>query len=199
MKAEEIKGLGAIWGKQNGLLSTTELETLMWWLKRFEGPLRVLEVGHYLGLSTCGIIHALRGREAAWKVTSLDAHCSDDWVPATNPSDFEANREQFFKHPNLTTLYERSQTLVAPLPYDFIFYDGDHGEEQERFTKVVLASPDVRIFLFDDRDFEFPSRCEYMLKKAGWTDLSPVLSRRRGDKTNPMTQTIAVFHRPALF
>jgi hypothetical protein len=95
----------------------------------------------------------------------------------------------------VTVRFEMSQTLVAPLPFDFVFYDGDHGEEQERFTVAVIESPRVRTLVFDDRDFPVPTRCCEILRAAGWRDESPECVRVPGDKQGAETMTLGVFRR----
>jgi len=159
-------------------------------------PLRVLEVGHYFGLSTCAIVTALRQRPGDWSMLSLDAHIADPWVqrPAAIV-DFERNRSTLFSDDRLTVSYERSQTLGSDLPYDVVFYDGDHGEEQRRFTRAVIESRDPKLFIFDDRNFDVPSKCCKDLVEAGWRDESPPYCRGGGDKANPLTMTLGVFRR----
>jgi hypothetical protein len=203
MNAHEIKSLGAIWGHQDGLLSAGELEALMQIVRDEPQPIEVLEVGHFMGLSTCGLVHALRDVRGEndyprgnWKLTTVDAHIADAWVPETPTWVFEENMREHFADPRLTVRYELSQTLVAPLPFDFVFYDGDHAEEQERFTRAVLESPRVRTFVFDDRDFPVPVRCCEILRAAGWLDESPPVLRAPGDKNGAETMTLGVFRRP---
>ena len=206
MNARQIKSLGAIWGHQDGLLSELELERLMQLVvaeNTRDGdtwPLAVLEVGHFMGLSTCGLVHALRSSHVAlhtdrWHLTTVDAHIADAWVPETPPDIFLNNMADHFADPRVTVRFEMSQTLVAPLPFDFVFYDGDHGEEQERFTRAVIDSPRVRTLVFDDRDFPVPVRCCEILRAAGWVDESPPVVRAPGDKQGRETMTLGVFRR----
>ncbi len=205
MNAHQIKALGAIWGHQDGLLSESELEMLMQLVGTEPRPLAVLEVGHFMGLSTCGLVHALwdYGRLHTkpagyddWTLTTVDAHIADAWVPETPPDIFLDNMDRHFFDPRLTVQFGLSQTLIAPLPFDFIFYDGDHADEQERFTLAVLESPRVRTLVFDDRDFPVPTRCCEILRKAGWVDESPPVLRAPGDKAGRETMTLGVFRRP---
>ena len=208
MNAHQIKSLGAIWGHQDGLLSERELEALM---QIVAGDLArhdmweafdVLEVGHFMGLSTCGLVHALRESEeparsmrGSWTLTTVDAHIADAWVPETPTWVFEENMREHFADPRVTVRFELSQTLTAPLPFDFVFYDGDHAEEQERFTRAVIESPRVRTLVFDDRDFPVPARCCEILRAAGWRDESPEVLRAPGDKCGRETMTLGVFRR----
>jgi hypothetical protein len=195
LNAHEIKKIQA-WGGQNGLLSVGELDHLMRLFREQPGePLRCLEVGHYYGLSTCGLVHALRERAGDWSLLTVDSHEPDGWVGPTRPEDFERNREKWFNDSRLTARFERSQTLTAPLNVDAVFYDGDHAEEQLRFTEAVDESPTVRLFVFDDRDFEYPAACCLSLIGSGWRDCSPELIRLEGDKADPQTMTLGVFRR----
>jgi predicted O-methyltransferase YrrM len=125
--------------------------------------LRVLEIGHYYGLSTCGLVHALRRRGGPWSMVTVDAHRPDRCVP--NPAgieNFTENMELHFRDRRLHAVYGPSQMFSAPIRYDFVFYDGDHGPEQARFTEEVIKSPEVKTFVFDDADFRgsAPRCCE---------------------------------------
>lgn len=182
------------WGEQGGLLSTSEIDTLMRAVSAADVR-SVLEVGHYYGLSTCAIVRALQERGGDWKFTTVDAHVPDSWVGRPAPiSAFEANRIVHFDDPRLTAVFGMSQEITA-IDADFVFYDGDHGEEQLRFTRVVIASPSIRRFLFDDRDFNWPVICCEELRAAGWIDKSPELIRQGGDKAHAGTQTLGWFER----
>jgi len=197
VNAGEIKRLGMkVWGGQNGLLSLAELDLLMRIIREYKGEdPRVLEVGHYYGLSTCGIVHALRDRGDDWSMLTLDAHCADSWVGETDPEDFHRNRRDFFDDPRLDVVIARSETLTEALPYHVVFYDGDHAHEQLRFTRLVIDSPMTRLFVFDDRDFGTPKQCCKELVAEGWVDESPTLQRLGGDKRNVDTMTLGVFRR----
>ena len=194
MTPQEIKALGKVWGAQDGLLSVAELEVLMGAVRTSEAR-TVLEVGHYCGLSTCAIVHALQQTGNDWELFTVDAHIADSWVgrPASVET-FEGNMAAYFHDARVTPIYLRSQT-VTHTDADFVFYDGDHGEEQLRFTRMTLASPSVKNFLFDDSDFDFPRTCCEELRAAGWDELSPILRRLPADKLNPETQTLAWFRR----
>ncbi len=200
MNAAQIKALGAeVWGAQGGLLSVAELDLLMALVRGgdcYGSEYRILEVGHYRGLSTCGIVHSLRESPENWRLHTVDAHVADQWVgrPA-KPVDFDRNRLKYFDAPELSVAFDRSETLAAPLDYDVVFYDGDHADEQRRFTEQVIASPRVSLFVFDDRDFDVPRECCKLLRDAGWRDESPPLRRLKGDKTNAATMTLGVFRR----
>lgn len=194
MNARQIKALGEIWGEQYGLLSVSELGVLMS-VVRLSDATNLLEVGHYCGLSTCAIVNALWQRGDDWELTTVDAHIADQWVE--RPADiatFEGNRGRYFQDARVSPLFIRSETIDR-IESEFVFYDGDHGEEQLRFTRAVIDSPAVQTFMFDDRDFDFPKLCVEELRASGWADHSPTLTRLPGDKMNEGTQTLGWFTR----
>jgi hypothetical protein len=182
-------------GSQHGLLSERECIWLISLLARCPGA-AVLEVGHYLGLSTCALVTGLRRAGGDWSLTTLDSHEPDGWVGPSDATVFLENLAHFgYLDARVTPVFARSQTLTAPLPYDVVFYDGDHGEEQDRFTTLVLASPRVDWFIFDDRDFPVPAACHQRMAEAGWLDLSPPLQRTAEDKGGLDTMTLGVWRR----
>lgn len=191
MTGAMIKALGG-WGSQNGLLSVAELDTLMALVRG-----RVLEVGHYYGLSTMAIVEGLRrGPDPDWSLLTVDAHIPDAHVRLPAPIEaFTENWKTRFDDPRVEVRFIQSETLEPPLDVDQVFYDGSHEEEQWRFTKAVIASPRITTFIFDDRDFEVPAECHILLKSQGWVDRSPPLSRRPEDKMDPETMTLGVFVR----
>jgi hypothetical protein len=198
MTAEAIKSLGAAWGCQGGLLSVKELALLMKLVQNYrpEERISVLEVGHYFGLSTCGLVHALREREQ-WHLTTVDSHEADPWVPTPAPPHaFEANRARWFDDPNLQCEFIRSQAIIDPPEVDVVFYDGDHREEQVRVLELVRSTKRVGLVVFDDRDFAFPAQCvEKFRGDPLWIDESPEVVRALGDKASPETMTLGVFRR----
>jgi len=199
VKAREIRALGN-WGSQGGLLSEAELAFLMEITgliarERGEG-FRMLEVGHYYGLSTMGIVRTLQQSLLVhWKLITLDAHCADPWVPATDPNVFFKNQWDRFPDPRVEVQIQRSELLTGLPPLDAVFYDGDHGNEQFRFTQMVHATPGIKTFLFDDRDFPVPVKCVEFLRDHGWDDFSPQLVRGPQDKAHPLTMSIGWFRR----
>lgn len=197
-----LKGIGC-WGSQNGLLSSGEVQKLYEVVHDYARKTKVahgLEVGHYYGLSTCALVRALESAElnnpmVEWSLLSIDAHCSDPWVPASDPSVYFTNRDRHFYNPRLQTLIARSEGIVRIDGFDWVFYDGDHGDEQARWTELVIASPRVELFVFDDRDFGVPFRCAERLRAAGWIDESPELVRTGEDKSGASAMTLGIFRR----
>lgn len=212
MTPEGLKFLGEhVWGPQGGLLSLAECKLLSQLIEQ-EGrcntnptaELFILEVGHFWGLSTAVISHA-------WPFSSLhihtvDSHEADNMVPASDEAIFRENMRVFASQwPSLKIEIARSQdafpdadAIAAGTP-DIIFYDGDHREEQERFTRLVIEAKETHgwpsLFIFDDRDFEVPARCCELLREAGWSDESPPWRRLSGDKRNAETMTLGVFRK----
>lgn len=189
-----------VWGSQNGLLSVAELDHLMHVLR--SAPMRyvsLLEVGHYYGLSTCAMVSAMQEHVSRmWSITTIDAHCADAWVQATDPDVFFHNKRQYFDDHRVNVLIANSEGIERIDGYNVVFYDGDHADEQLRFTELAINSATVQLFIFDDRDFTVPRKCGAMLREAGWIDASPPLYRLDGgnDKRDPRTMTLGVFWRP---
>jgi len=196
MTGQTIKDMGC-WGSQDGLLSPAEVEHLMSVVASEPGRhVSILEVGHYYGLSTYAICEAMRHNAyRTWSLLTVDAHIADRWVPETDPSVYFGNKSAHFNHPQVQTIIADSRGIVRLDGFDVVFYDGDHAEEQERFTRLVIDTPSVRTFVFDDRDFDVPRACEGLLRAAGWADDSPPMQRLGSDKLNPHTMTLGVWRR----
>lgn len=196
-RGADIRNDGTDWGTQGGLLSEAECDLLWKVADDTKGALRVLEVGHYRGLSTVVLADGV-SRLGALLVT-VDWHEGGGLVEAAPFDVFWGNvlaRPALERTAaDILPMACDSRGIEAPLHFDFVFYDGDHGLEQMRFTQVVHESPLVKTFVFDDRDFLVPSRCCEFLRDNGWIDDSPGLIRGQGDKTDPETMTLGVFRR----
>lgn len=182
-----IRALGC-WGEQGGLLSVGEMCLLR--ELACEGKAPILEVGHYYGLSTT----VLKGPNRV--VVTVDHHAGDNWVP--EPAGVAKFLSNMGGCEFVAPLFMNSRYLVAPLHYTMVFYDGDHGDEQMRFTVEVIRSDRVQLFVFDDRDFPVPSLCCEYLRSRGWKDESPPLHRGPQDKASEDTMTLGVFRRVSL-
>ncbi len=194
---EQMRKLKALpcWGEQNGLLSVSEMVLLSELAADDNEP--VLEVGHYCGLSTVALMH-----ESFRTVVTVDNHAGDQWVPKPagvdafleNVDRYGPNKHQV-QRPHVAPLFIPSQVLHAPLHYSMIFYDGDHGAEQMRFTEEVHKSPKCTLYVFDDRDFPVPAQCCEWLRSMGWKDESPPVVRGGNDKASEETMSLGVFRR----
>ncbi len=173
------------WGEQGGLISVSEMALLFELAWCGEGS--ILEVGHYHGLSTLVLAGSRR------HVVTVDNHKGDQWV--TKPAGRDAFLSNVGHLPNVSPVFVDSQVLVAPLHYSMVFYDGDHGVEQMRFTEEVHKSPRCTLFVFDDRDFVVPQECCEWLRSMGWVDESPPVYRGGNDKASEETMTLGVFRR----
>ena len=193
MNGQAIKNMGC-WGAQDGLLSAGEIESL-YIAVSFGNVCSALEIGHYCGLSTFVISAALDTRDNEWSLTSIDAHCVDAWVKDSDYTKYLENKKAHFYYYQIHSLVMRSEAITNIDGFDFVFYDGDHADEQMRFTKLVHDSPDVRLFIFDDRDFDVPAKCCEYLIANGWKDESPPLYRGEDDKRDPKTMTLGIFRR----
>lgn len=197
-QAQALKDSGR-YGMQGGLLSVAEMvklwEVLVDYEYRFHYPAyTVLEVGHYMGLSTA-VLATIDSRDRNFKVVSIDAHIPDAWVKDSSEETYAANMISDHADGTIQSITMDSRAVRSIYGFDTVFYDGDHGDEQMRFTKVVHNSSNVRLFIFDDRDFPVPVQCCDFLRANGWRDISPPLLRLNGDKTNPGTMTLGVFVR----
>lgn len=191
VQAQALKDSGAF-GMQGGLLSALEMVKLAYFVDEY--AINILEVGHYMGLST----HVLAGcikSDYDMRLVSIDAHIPDAWVKDSSEETYAKNMEYWHSIGQLQSITMDSRAVRSIYGFDTVFYDGDHADEQLRFTKVVHESPNVRLFIFDDRDFPVPVQCCDFLRANGWRDISPPLNRAKGDKTNPETMTLGVFVR----
>ncbi len=88
---------------------------------------RALEVGSYLGASSCRIAAALFSNDGR-------LYCVDTWENETMPEGMRDTFAEFQKNTNgaafrITTVRKRSGEMVASdfsLPFDFAFIDADH-------------------------------------------------------------------------
>lgn len=201
-QAQALKDSGK-YGMQGGLLSVAEMVKLydLCSGRNFIAPnlypYAVLEVGHYMGLSTA-VLATIENRDRNFKVVSIDAHIEDAWVKDSNEETYVANMKSDHADGTIQSITMDSRAVRSIYGFDTVFYDGDHAVEQLRFIrfmKVVHESPNVRLFIFDDRDFPVPVQCCDFLRANGWRDISPPLLRLNGDKTNPETMTLGVFVR----
>jgi predicted O-methyltransferase YrrM len=123
---------------------------------------RVLEVGSYLGASTCYLAAGLRERKAS-------IVCIDTWENQTMPdgvrdtfSEFKANTKGAAQL--ITTIRKRSdQVGVAELgaPYDLIFLDGDHSyaaTKKDFQLAAQVLTPNGLLAFHDSRYFQGVSR-----------------------------------------
>lgn len=217
-QAQAMKDSGR-YGMQGGLLSASEMVELYRFIKgtvyypntpeqgRASGralfpvnTLSILEVGHYMGLSTAVMAKAVNDNSELYRddyriIVSIDAHIPDAWVKDSNEETYMSNMKDDHVHGTVQSLTMDSRAIRTIAGFDAVFYDGDHADEQWRFTQVVHQSPNVTLFIFDDRDFPVPAKCCEFLRANGWTDRSPELKRLNGDKTNPQTMTLGVFTR----
>jgi len=195
INGQVVKDYG-VWGGQDGLLSVGEIERLYTTLYDLDRNIQLLEVGHYCGLSTYVMHKALtQGLCSSWRITTIDAHIVDPWVKDSDAGIYFANRKRFFPSKNIQTIIMNSEAVQCLDGFNVVFYDGDHGMEQYRWTKMVNDSPDVGMFIFDDADFEVPAMCCQYLEESGWLTDRKTYTRGHGDKRNPATDTLAVWWR----
>lgn len=195
-RVESLRNETVHWGAQGGLLSVLECSALYLAVAQYR-PHQVLEVGHFLGLSTAVLMKALvsQGRGA---LITVDHHKGDAWVPHSPEAPFLQNREKLF--PEAVYLPMASQDLPDGLirSCDFLFYDGDHGEEQLRFVQRASDLGGAQTIVLDDMDFRFGIECRNWLVEEGWREVTELVPRRgTHDKADADTYTLGIFRRDA--
>jgi predicted O-methyltransferase YrrM len=132
-------------------------------------PRRLLEVGHYNGLSSCVLIAAMP--DSATLVT-VDHHRGDDWCPATSPDRYQGliDSVRDGKDVDVRVADMLSVDYVAAGPFDFVFYDSDHHREPvEAWWAAALPSFADRCTLtFDDADWDEQSCLIGLAELAGF-------------------------------
>lgn len=135
---------------------------------------RVLEIGSYLGASTCYLAAGLRGRKAS-------IVCVDTWENQTMPdgvrdtfAEFKANTKGV-EH-LITTIRKRSDQVAAAelgAPYDLIFLDGDHSyaaTKKDFELAAQVSAPGGVLAFHDSRCFQGVSRViGEVLATGDWT------------------------------
>lgn len=190
---QALRALGC-WGPQGGLLSESELDALMACV-RSRPHARVLEVGHFNGLSTLALLHAL-GNDGL--LATIDHHGGDKWVPASPPSLFCKNLETHApRMPAVTMFAPYDPTWLNGIRPDLVFWDADHGPAQVRAMVDCHRCASVRTVVFDDRDMPWANLGAGVLVAHGWRDVSPPFHRNLSvDKADPQTMTLGIFERP---
>lgn len=160
---------------------------------------RVLEVGHYLGLSTAILLDSL---PPACELVTIDHHRGDEWCPSTSADDFLANVDPHVGGRAFTFV---NDDMLAALPaldgrFGFVFYDADHTAEAvaDFWSLVVdLLEPDCTL-IFDDADWADQSTLIGLAESVGFVSVrSEPFVRGDGDKHDPQTYTLEVMRRSA--
>ncbi len=133
-----------------------ELEMLFKLAHECRPNARVLEVGSYLGASTCFLAAGLRGNRAS-------IICIDTWQNQTMPDGIHNTFEEFGKNVNAIkrqlTLIRKFSSDVVPEElgeqFDLIFIDGDHSYKQTRldFELVSNLVAENGVLAFHDSQF----------------------------------------------
>lgn len=133
-----------------------ELETLYRLAQQCPSHARVLEVGSYLGASTCYLAAGLGGVGAS-------IVCVDTWQNETMPdgirdtfNEFKANVRHV--EPRLELIRKRSRDVFAAElggRFDLIFLDGDHSytETKQDFELFAPMLKEVGVLAFHDSLF----------------------------------------------
>ena len=139
-----------------------ELEALFELAHECRPDARVLEIGSYLGASTCFLAAGLRG-------TSASIVCVDTWQNQTMPGGirdtFAVFEENVKAVRHKLTLVRKSSGDVTPgeleRQFDLVFLDGDHSYKQTRadFELVSnLVAPSGVLAFHDSLFYEGVSR-----------------------------------------
>jgi predicted O-methyltransferase YrrM len=142
--------------------SRDELEALFRLAEECPADAKIVEIGSYLGASTCFIAAGLRGTRAS-------IVCVDTWQNETMPEGTRDTLEEFKRNiagvNGRVQLIRRRSCEVTPSelegPFDLVFLDGDHSyaETKHDFELVSpLVAPTGVLAFHDSFFFEGVSR-----------------------------------------
>jgi predicted O-methyltransferase YrrM len=180
-------------------MSAQELTTLYGLAAEATETRRVLEIGSYVGASSCYLAAALSMHDGR-------LYCVDTWANETMPDGVRNTFDEFTANTRgvastITTIRKRSDAIAAsdfPLPFDLIFIDADHSYAAVKgdFEKVHEWIRDGGTLAFHDTTyFEGVSRvlgeilATGQWQMAGNVDSLTWLRKigRTGSFPNPMT------------
>jgi predicted O-methyltransferase YrrM len=160
---------------------------------------RVLEIGSYVGASSCYLAAALAMHDG-------HLYCVDTWANETMPDGERNTFDEFTANTRgvastITTIRKRSDEIAAtdfPLPFDLVFIDADHSYAAVKgdFAKVRDWVRDGRTVAFHDTTyFEGVSRVLGEILATGQWQLAGNVDSltwlhkigRTGSFPNPMT------------
>jgi len=158
---------------------------------------RALEVGHYLGLSTCVLLSSL---PAGCELVTIDHHQGDAWAPSSDLADFEGNIAPFVGDRTVTVV---NDDMVAALPtvgdgFGFVFYDADHTASAVTsfWEAAVSLLSEQCTLVFDDADWAEQATLRGLAESAGF-EVTTVYEFHRGpsDKHDAGTYTLEIMDR----
>lgn len=158
LRRRGIRGAASI----HTFTSPEELSALFWLARRCPIDGRALEIGSYLGASTCFIGAGMRGQGAALV-------CIDTWRNETMGDGLRDTHEEFMQNVAgiralITTVRSPSSSVAAAslgASFDLVFLDGDHSYEQVRQDFALVSTcvkPGGIIVFHDSACFEGVSR-----------------------------------------
>jgi predicted O-methyltransferase YrrM len=123
------------WTDISGWLSDEEGEAL----QRLATDAKVLEIGSYMGRSTCCMA------ATAKSITAVDHHQGDQHIGLTDTlSGFLANVEECCKPDKVHLILKRAEDIdwsYMPSDFDVVFIDAAHDTESvERHTRIALQA-----------------------------------------------------------
>jgi predicted O-methyltransferase YrrM len=166
---------------------------------RSSGATNALEVGHYMGLSTCVLLESLPPDCA---LTTIDHHEGDEWSGPTLHSNFVDNVTPYIRgrreFRDVQAPFADALSQLDSPQFDFVFYDADHtAEAVAKFWAYAepLLLPRCTL-VFDDADWDDQATMFKLAEQAGFdrVDDQPHVRHRR-DKKDPMTYTLGIMVR----
>lgn len=189
--------------KVPGGLSVSELHELCYWACGFQ-PHEALEVGHWNGLSTVALLHALPG---GCRFTTIDHHLGDDKISRSSRDTFLMSVADNATVANLSSFHVDFRDwkealdprfMDSEVRYDFVFYDAQHTTEaSSRFwSSINWLIDSTCLLLYDDADWDGMKPLGDLAIGEGFEDVTRrPLQRLPGDKNNPETYTLRVLRR----
>lgn len=178
-----------------GPLSVAECETLAE-LAAATNASRVLEVGHYLGLSTAVLLASL---PPSCELVTVDHHQGDDWCPSTEFEEFQENVAPYLGDRVFTALCDDMRILRGMTgEFGFVFYDADHTATAvaEFWDHVTPLLADDCTLCFDDADWAEQATLRDLAAADGFRVVAGRdFYRGDGDKHDPDTYTLEVMCR----
>lgn len=179
-----------------GPLSVRECEALAE-LASETSAARVLEVGHYLGLSTSVLLQSLPDE---CELVTIDHHEGDEWCPATSPDEFMDNVGPFIGGRAFRFVNDDMRSALADVGsgFGFVFYDADHtASAVADFWDLAAGLLAERcVLVFDDADWAEQGTLRSLAEADGFEVVTGhAFYRGDHDKHDPATYTLEVMQR----
>lgn len=158
---------------------------------------QVLEVGHYLGLSTAVLLTSL---PVSCELVTIDHHQGDDWSGGTSFETFLDNVAPYVGGRDFDPINEDMRTALPTLggTFQFVFYDADHtAAAVADFWDLAAGLLDESCtMVFDDADWVEQSTLRTLAEADGFEVVTDTpFHRGEADKHDPETYTLEVMRR----